>query len=74
MLADIMQRCWEKSPGLRPTFTELVPALEHLLNTLRAENTPQPALGLAHLSPEHAGRQSGGGFFSKFRSTSKSQA
>lgn len=72
MLAEVMHKCWHKSPAARPSFTELVPVLQQLHRELRdAEAGVAPGMApparnsLSHDRPAGAG--GGGGFFSKFR-------
>ena len=70
LLAEIMQKCWHKAPASRPSFAELVPVLEQLHKQCKDED-----VATSHSASRNSGTQEvsrgAGGFFSKFRSATK---
>lgn len=70
LLAEIMQKCWHKSPACRPTFAELLPVLEQLYKQCKDDDV-STAHSVSQTSGTREVARGGGGFFSKFRSAAK---
>lgn len=43
VIADIIQRCWQTDPKLRPTFAEIMAALKPLQRPITASQVPRPS-------------------------------
>ncbi|CAL5086776.1 unnamed protein product [Urochloa decumbens] len=54
MLADLLQRCWQKDPALRPTFAEIVDILNSIKEVLRSSGHHK-----RHSGRSHSGRKRG---------------
>ena len=62
-LGALMEACWAQSPAARPSFRELTPRLQLLLDAARDEDARRTAA--ANIA------KPSGGLLSKFRSSSK---
>nr|CAB3454279.1 unnamed protein product [Digitaria exilis] len=54
MLADLLQRCWQKDPALRPTFAEIVDILNSIKEAVRSSGHHK-----RHSGRSHSGRRRG---------------
>lgn len=50
MLAELLQRCWQKDPALRPTFAEIVDILNSIKEAVRSSVHHKRHLGRSHSS------------------------
>ncbi|ONM56880.1 Serine/threonine-protein kinase STY17 [Zea mays] len=54
MLAELLQRCWQKDPALRPTFAEIVDILNSIKEAVRSSVHHK-----RHSCRSHSGRRRG---------------
>ena len=70
-LGQLMEACWAQDAGYRPSFKDLVPRLQSMLEAAREEESRrQAAIALAQstaMAPQASKPVQGGGLLSKLR-------
>ncbi|KAL3838982.1 hypothetical protein ACJIZ3_023573 [Penstemon smallii] len=61
IVADIIKKCWQTDPKLRPSFAEIMAALKPLQKTIASSQIPRPVSsnrGLVNLEDQGGARKS----------------